>query len=389
MVGTYLALFAFGGEFPGHEVLPRLYAAHILPVPGLLAALVTAHLFLVVYLKHTQWAVPGRTNHNVIGKPFFPEYAAKSAALFFGAFGVLAVLGATVQINPVWEYGPYRADVVSTDSQPDWYVGFLEGALSLMPGAETELWGHTVAWNPLLPRVVLPTALFAVLYAYPVFERWITGDTGEHHLCDRPRNQPTRTALGVAAASGYAVLLFAGAQDVLAYVLRWRVETFTHVFRAALFVVPVVAYLATKRAVPGVAGRRLAAAAARGRHGTRATHGRRRLPGGTRPAGRREPLPARGARRAATAHRRHRGLALLPQAPRAQPAERLVPAGPRGTAADRGTATPDRRPGHRRPRTGPAGTGRRRHLTPHGRHGDRRGRGRTGRSVSRGTCGEP
>ncbi|MEU0302995.1 cytochrome bc complex cytochrome b subunit [Streptomyces sp. NPDC006175] len=247
VVGTYLSFFVFGGEYPGEEIVSRLYPVHILLVPGLLLALISLHLLLIVHLKHTQWAGPGRTGRNVVGKPFFPQYTAKSAGLFFMVFGVLTVLGAVAQINPVWDYGPYRTDQVSTGSQPDWYVGFLEGALRLMPGVETRLWGHTLMWNPLVPGVLLPGALFMVLYAYPFFERWITRGTGEHHLCDRPRDRPVRTGLGVGALTAYAVLLLAGAQDVLAFVFDVPVHALTWTFRVALFVLPVTAFWVTGR----------------------------------------------------------------------------------------------------------------------------------------------
>ncbi|PZH14586.1 ubiquinol-cytochrome c reductase cytochrome b subunit [Streptomyces sp. NTH33] len=252
VVGTYLQFLVFGGQFPGHEIIPRLYVFHILLLPGLLLALVGVHLGFVVYHKHTQWAKPGHTNRNVIGKPLFPQYTTKSVGLFLTLMGVLALMGALMQINPIWDFGPYRTDHVSIDAQPDWYVGFLEGGLRLMPGAETNAVGHTVAWNVFLPGVVLPTLLFVILYAYPFFERWLTGPLPEQHLCDRPRNQPTRTALGAAALSVYGVLLLAGGQDVLSYVFHVPFEVLTYWLRAGAFVVPFVVYHATKRACLGL-----------------------------------------------------------------------------------------------------------------------------------------
>ncbi|MFJ6214748.1 cytochrome bc complex cytochrome b subunit [Streptomyces sp. NPDC092296] len=252
LVGTYLQMFLFGGEFPGQDIVPRLYTVHILLVPGALLALITVHLILVVYLKHTQWAARGRTNRNVVGPPLFPHYTAKSVGLLLMVFGVLGVLAAIGQINPVWMYGPYRPDQASTDAQPDWYVGFLEGAIRLMPGVETRLWGHTLSWNPLLPAVVLPGVLFMVLYAYPFFERWLTGDRGEHHLCDRPRNRPVRTGLGAAAVTSYAVMLAAGGQDVIAYSFHLSVDFLVYVFRTLFFVLPVVAFWVTKRVCLGL-----------------------------------------------------------------------------------------------------------------------------------------
>ncbi|MBQ0826885.1 cytochrome bc1 complex cytochrome b subunit [Streptomyces tagetis] len=247
VVGTYVSMFVFGGQYPGHDLVPRLYSLHILLIPGLLLALVTVHLILVFYLKHTQWAGRGRTRHNVVGKPLFPQFAAGSTGLFFMVFGVLTVIAALAQINPIWVYGPYRPDTVSAGSQPDWYVGFLEGALRLMPPFETSLAGHTLMWNVLVPAVLLPGALFTVLYAYPFFERWVTGDRQEHHLCDRPRDVPVRTGLGVAAICFYAVLTAAGGNDILARTFDLSLNLLTWVFRVCLVVLPPLALMVTKR----------------------------------------------------------------------------------------------------------------------------------------------
>ncbi|MGW2186139.1 cytochrome bc1 complex cytochrome b subunit [Streptomyces sp. NPDC001719] len=248
VVGTYASSFVWRGPFPGHVILPRLYIVHVLFVPGLLIALITAHLVLVVYLKHTHWAERGRTNRNAVGLPMFPQFVTKSTGLFLMLFGLLAAGGALAQVNPVWNYGPYRADQVATDAQPDWYVGFLEGALRVMPPWETVLWGHTWMWNVLIPAVILPGVLFTVLYLYPFLEKWVTVDSAEHHLSDRPRNRPTRTALGVAGIVFYAVLLAAGGNDVVAYTFRVSVNTLTWIFRAAVVLGPVVAFMLAKRA---------------------------------------------------------------------------------------------------------------------------------------------
>jgi ubiquinol-cytochrome c reductase cytochrome b subunit len=177
----------------------------------------------------------------------FPQFIAKSTGLFMTVFGVSALLGAIATVNPVWAYGPFRADQVSTDAQPDWYVGFLEGSLRLVPPWETAVAGHTVMWNVFLPAVVLPLALFAVLYAYPFFEAWITGDRQEHHLADRPRDKPVRTGLGVAAICFYGVLLAAGGNDVLADTFKISLNALTWVFRVCLVVVPPLAFQVTKR----------------------------------------------------------------------------------------------------------------------------------------------
>ncbi|WP_413812781.1 cytochrome b [Streptomyces sp. OE57] len=248
VVGTYVSTLVFGGEFPGHDIVTRLYGMHILLLPGALIALLTAHLILVVHLKHTQWRGPGRSNANAVGKPFLPQFAASSGGLFLGVFGVLAMLGGIAQINPVWVYGPYRPDQVSSGSQPDWYVGFLEGALRLVPPWETTVAGHTLMWNVLLPAVVLPALLFLVLYSYPFVEQRLTGEwRHEQHLCDRPRERPVRTGLGVAGVTFYGVLMLAGGNDVVAHTFRISVNTLTWVLRIALVVAPVVAFVITRQ----------------------------------------------------------------------------------------------------------------------------------------------
>src|SRR6202451_1433836 len=117
IVGTYLAFFLFGGPFPGNDIVPRMYILHVLVIPGLILALITAHLFIMVFQKHTQMPGKGRTNQNVVGQPMCPYFMAKTGAYFFFIFGILALAGATAQINPVWLYGPYNPVAMSAGSQ--------------------------------------------------------------------------------------------------------------------------------------------------------------------------------------------------------------------------------------------------------------------------------
>ena len=151
-------------------------------------------MLLLVYHKHTQWPGPGRTEENVVGFPMLPVYAAKAGGFFFIVFGVTALMGGLLSINPVWKFGPYDPSKVTAGSQPDWYMGWPDGALRIMPGWETHLWGHTIAWNVFLPIIVLPGLMFTILMMLPFLEAWITGDKRDHHLLQRPRNAPTRTA---------------------------------------------------------------------------------------------------------------------------------------------------------------------------------------------------
>ena len=194
VVGTYMSFFLFGGEFPGDSIIPRLYTIHVLLIPGILLALVGAHMLLLVYHKHTQWPGPGRTEQNVVGYPMLPVYMAKAGGFFFVVFGVLGLMGALMTINPVWRFGPYNPAEVTAGSQPDWYMGWPDGALRIMPNWETHLWNNwTLSWNVFLPIIVLPGLMFTIVMMLPFLEQWITGDKREHHLLQRPRNAPTRT----------------------------------------------------------------------------------------------------------------------------------------------------------------------------------------------------
>ncbi|MFH8463209.1 cytochrome bc complex cytochrome b subunit [Streptomyces sp. NPDC017991] len=251
IVGTYLSFFLFGGEYPGHDIIARFYSLHILVIPGIMAALVVAHLILVVYHKHTQFPGPGKTERNVVGSPFMPVYVAKAGGFFFLVFGVIALISAVASINPVWSYGPYRADQVSTGAQPDWYLGFAEGLVRVMPGWEINAAGHTLVLGVLIPIVVFPL-LLVLIGAYPFLESWVTGDRREHHLLDRPRNRPIRTSLGAAWISVYLILLAGGGNDLVATRFHLSINTVTWAVRIALFAVPVIVFVATRRICLGL-----------------------------------------------------------------------------------------------------------------------------------------
>ncbi|MEV0321003.1 cytochrome bc complex cytochrome b subunit [Streptomyces sp. NPDC050658] len=251
IVGTYLSFFLFGGEFPGDDIVARFYSLHVLLLPGIMAALVVTHLILVFYHKHTQFPGPGKTERNVVGAPFYPVYLAKAGGFFFLVFGVVTVIAAIASINPVWSYGPYRADQVSTGAQPDWYLGFAEGLVRVMPGWEITLWGHTLALGVFIPIVAFPLVL-VLIGVYPFIESWITGDRREHHLLDRPRNRPVRTGLGVAWLTIFFVALMGGGNDIWATRFHLSLNAVTWFVRVALLVGPVLAFVITRRICLGL-----------------------------------------------------------------------------------------------------------------------------------------
>lgn len=246
VVGTYVSMFVFGGPFPGDDLVARFNTLHTLVIPGLMVALIVAHVVVVLRHRHTQYPGPGRTNENIVGLPL-RAHATKSAGYFFLVTGVVLVIAAVAQINPIWQYGPYRTDQVSAGSQPDWYMGVLDGLLRVMPGWEISAWGHTLALDNLVPLAV-GLGLFLAMGAYPFVEAWVTGDHHhEHHVLDRPRNRPVRTALGAAWLSVYVVAFGAAANDLIATHLYVSVNAVTWVARISLFVVPVAVFYVTKR----------------------------------------------------------------------------------------------------------------------------------------------
>jgi ubiquinol-cytochrome c reductase cytochrome b subunit len=248
VIGSWLAFAVFGGPFPGDAIIPRLYAVHILLLPGLIVALALVHVLVVFIQKHTQYPGPGRTNRNVVGFRLMPVYAAKAGGFFFIVFGVTALIAGLVTINPIWMFGPYDPTAASAGSQPDWYMGFAEGALRLMGPLELHVLGHTLSLNVLLPGVLLIPTMYGVAAAYPFFERWATrAGPQEHHLLDRPRDAPARTAVGAAALTSYVCLFLAGGNDIIAVKLHLSIESITWALRVLIFLAPVLVGWVTAR----------------------------------------------------------------------------------------------------------------------------------------------
>jgi len=196
---------------------------------------------MLVRHKHTQFPGPGRREDNVVGTPMIPGFVAKTTGFLFLVAGITALLGAFLQINPIWLYGPYVPFHVSYAVQPDWYMGWLDGALRVMPSWEIHFPGHMIP-NVFFPAVLLPGVTFNLLYAWPILEAKVTGDTREHHLLDRPRDRPIRTAIGSATLAFYFVLFGASATDVLAHYLSISLNTVLLDFRILCFVIPAIVF---------------------------------------------------------------------------------------------------------------------------------------------------
>jgi ubiquinol-cytochrome c reductase cytochrome b subunit len=103
-----------------------------------------------------------------------------------------------------------------------------------------------------IPALVPLGLIFTGAALWPFLEQWVTGDKREHHLLDRPRNAPTRTAIGIAVITFYGVLWAEGANDVIAEHFDVSLYLTTQIAQVAWLVAPVLAYIITKRICLGL-----------------------------------------------------------------------------------------------------------------------------------------
>jgi ubiquinol-cytochrome c reductase cytochrome b subunit len=238
VVGTWLALLAFGGPYPNPEITQRLFIAHVWILPLLIAGAIAAHLGMIWRQHHTQFAGPKETEENVVGSHLWPAYAIKSIALMSATFGILALLGGFFTINPIWAYGPYDGWTVASPAQPDWYVAWLDGALRVGPSTELHVFGGAI--SPLFwSAVLMPLAIFGVFFAWPFIERRLTHDERQHNIVDLPYERPWRLGLGVAVITFGTVLGIAGSDDIQAKVFHTDVERLMIAYRFATVLVPI------------------------------------------------------------------------------------------------------------------------------------------------------
>jgi ubiquinol-cytochrome c reductase cytochrome b subunit len=251
VIGTWTHWAIFGGEFPGTEIIPRFFIVHVLVIPGILLALIAVHLGLVWYQKHTQFPGPGRTENNVVGVRILPIFALKGGGFFAVTTGITMIMAGLFQINPVWNFGPYTPAQVSAASQPDWYVGWLDGSTRLWPAWELYLGDYMIPAS-FWPTVVIPLIMFGLAAGYPALERKLTKDTAAHNLLQRPRDVPVRTSLGMMAITFMTLLLMSGGNDVIAYVFDISLNATTWAGRIGILLLPPLAYYITYRICIGL-----------------------------------------------------------------------------------------------------------------------------------------
>ena len=216
VAGDWLAFIGLGGVYPSPVAIPRLYSLHIFLVPAVIALLIALHLGLVWRQMHTNYPGPGRTDRTIVGSRLWPSYALKSVGLFALLFAAVAALGALAQIDPVWVYGPYDPTAILPGAQPDWYLGWIEGAMRLFPSLN--LRGRYFVPDIFFPAVLLPLLVFLALYLYPFFDKLVCFEDADraHNVLRLPWQQPFHTAFGCAAFTFLLVLLVGGGDDVIA-----------------------------------------------------------------------------------------------------------------------------------------------------------------------------
>jgi ubiquinol-cytochrome c reductase cytochrome b subunit len=253
-IGANVAMGIWGAPFPGSDAFEsRLFIAHVLLLPVAIGILLGAHLALVALRHHTQFrSTPRQNNRRLVGVPTFPGQAPRSLGLMLAVFAVLFLMGGLIQINPVWLWGPYDISQGTNGAQPDWYLGWLIGGLRLMPGFDVTIGDATVIPNPFWGGILFPGIVFTVLAAWPWLERRLTGDRSEHNVLDRPRDAPTRTALGMALMTWVGLIFIAGAADrfTVAFGIPYTGQVWF--FRVAVWVAPVVAFFVTRRVCRGL-----------------------------------------------------------------------------------------------------------------------------------------
>lgn len=235
VLGTYVTGLLFGDGFPGERIVPLFYLLHVLVVPVIMIESLVVRRWLLKRHGHTHYQ----------GAVHVPPLS--SLALFFATCGLLTLLGTVAQINPIWLYGPARPGTISAGAVPGWYMGFLDGAVRIMPGWEPVAAGHPITLSVLVPALLIPGAFFTLLAAYPLLERRFTRDTALHHTLERPRDAAVRTAIGAAGMTFYAVLWAAAANDQIAYNFDLSLYAVTWFFRIAVFAAPALAFELTRR----------------------------------------------------------------------------------------------------------------------------------------------
>jgi ubiquinol-cytochrome c reductase cytochrome b subunit len=252
-IGGQLASTVWGGQFPGSSAfLPRLEIIHVFLIPLALIALISIHLAIIMRQHHSQFPGRGRRERNVVGTPMWPAYALRSIGLLLAVAAILFLVGGLIQINPVWQWGPYHPYLSENGAQPDWYIGWLIGALRLMPNFEPVLGHATIIPNPFWGGAFFPLVVFGVMFAWPALERKFSGDYRRHDLLDRPRDRPLRTAIGAAFFSWVVIVFAVGSTDRIFVRMHVSYQDQIYFWRFGIWILPIIVFFLALSAARGL-----------------------------------------------------------------------------------------------------------------------------------------
>ncbi len=227
LVGGWAADLLNGGSYPGPLLLPHLYTIHVYFLPVAIAGLLTVHMGLLVYQKHTQFADDPA---HVVGRRFWPDYALRTLAAFAITVAVILAMTAALEINPIEQYGRYHDWIVTNPAEPDWYAAFLDGALRLGPKTEIAIFGHPIPpvfW----PGVILPLVASAIVFGWPWIDKRLTRDVAQHDVLVPATGAPWRVGAGAALLTAGFVLTLAASDDTQSLALHVPIDALVWFYR--------------------------------------------------------------------------------------------------------------------------------------------------------------
>jgi ubiquinol-cytochrome c reductase cytochrome b subunit len=229
LIGAWASNLINGGAYPGPLLLAHIYTIHVFFLPVLIALLLSLHMGMLVLQKHTQFQPDAS---SVVGRRFFPDYLLRTIASLSITIATIVALAAVVEINPIERFGEYREWLVPNPAAPDWYAGWLDGALRLGPGIEWRIFGHpipAVFW----PGVVLPGLALTLVLAWPWIDARLTRDTAYHDVLVAPSAAPWRVGVGAALLTAGMVLTLAASDDQQAFAFHVPVADLVAIYRLA------------------------------------------------------------------------------------------------------------------------------------------------------------
>jgi ubiquinol-cytochrome c reductase cytochrome b subunit len=150
VMGPWAVNLMLGGPIIAGATLSRFFALHVFVIPGLLIALVSIHLLMVLKLGINEWPMPGRIVRRATyiqeyhalthkdGIPFVPGAVWKD--IFFSGFILIAIAVCAIHFGPFGPSGQPDPTIIQTAPRPDFFFLWLYALLSFLPpSAETPI----------------------------------------------------------------------------------------------------------------------------------------------------------------------------------------------------------------------------------------------------------